>query len=62
MPAEPAFELYRDRAEEWRWRLVAENGNVIADSAEGYSSKQGAKRGIESVRRTVETADIEVLD
>ncbi|MEF8790051.1 MAG: HVO_2922 family protein, partial [Haloarculaceae archaeon] len=45
------FEVYRDSAGEWRWRLVASNGNIIADSGEGYSSKQGAERGIESVKR-----------
>jgi len=44
------FELYRDAAGEWRWRLVVPNGNIIADSGEGYASKQGAERGIESVK------------
>ncbi|WP_435320682.1 HVO_2922 family protein [Haloarchaeobius sp. TZWSO28] len=58
MPAKPVFELYRDSASEWRWRLVATNGNIIADSGEGYSSKQGAKRGIESVKRSVPKAEI----
>jgi len=55
------FEVYRDSADEWRWRLVATNGNIIADSGEGYSSKQGAERGIESVRRNAADADVEVL-
>jgi hypothetical protein len=58
MPAEPVFELYQDRASEWRWRLVASNGNIIADSAEGYASKQGAKRGIRSVKRSAPDAEI----
>jgi len=58
MPAEPVFELYQDRASEWRWRLVASNGNIIADSAEGYASKQGAKRGIQSVKRSAPDAEI----
>ena len=58
MPAEPVFELYQDRASEWRWRLVASNGNIIADSAEGYASKQGAKRGIRSVKRNAPDAEI----
>lgn len=62
MPAEPTFELYQDSAGEWRWRLVAENGNIIADSAEGYSSKQGAKRGIESVKRTAGQAEVRQVD
>lgn len=59
MPRAPTFELYRDTAEEWRWRLVATNGNVIADSGEGYATKQGAKRGIESVREAAPEAPIE---
>ncbi len=28
--------LYVDKAEEWRWRCVASNGRVVADSGEGY--------------------------
>lgn len=58
MPSEPVFELYRDSADEWRWRLVATNGNIVADSSEGYASKQGAKRGIQSVKRIAPEADI----
>ncbi|MCU4717301.1 HVO_2922 family protein [Halapricum hydrolyticum] len=44
------FELYEDSAGQWRWRLVHDNGNVIADSGEGYSSKQKARQGIDSVK------------
>ena len=44
------FELYEDKAAESRWRLVHDNGNVIADSGEGYASAQKAKQGLESVR------------
>lgn len=45
------FEVFRDRAGEWRWRLVHRNGNVIADGGEGYASKQNALKGLTSVRR-----------
>jgi amphi-Trp domain-containing protein len=45
------FELFEDSAEEWRWRLVHDNGNIIADSSEGYASKQKATQGLESVTR-----------
>jgi uncharacterized protein YegP (UPF0339 family) len=62
MPAEPVFELFEDDAGEWRWRLVATNGNIIADSGEGYSSKQGVKRGIESVRNAAPVAAIRTAD
>ena len=56
------FELYADRADEWRWRLVHDNGNILADSGEGYSSKQKCKQGIESVKRNASNADIEDVE
>lgn len=62
MPSKPQFELYQDRASEWRWRLVVSNGNIIADSGEGYSSKQGAKRGIWSVKSTAPDAQLVECD
>lgn len=62
MPAQPTFELYQDTIGEWRWRLVASNGKIIADSGGGYASKQGAKRGIKSVRNNAPTAEIVVRD
>lgn len=61
MSSEPTFEVYLDNADEWRWRLVAANGNIIADSGEGYQSKQGAQRGIESVKKGAPRAEVEVL-
>jgi uncharacterized protein YegP (UPF0339 family) len=58
VPSDPQFEIYEDSAGEWRWRLIAANGNIIADSGEGYNSKQGARRGIESVKRCVPDAEV----
>jgi len=52
------FELYKDRKGEWRWNLRHNNGNIIADSAEGYSSKQKAKQGMESVRKNTAGAPV----
>jgi uncharacterized protein YegP (UPF0339 family) len=43
------FELYKDRAGGFRFRLKAGNGEVIATS-ESYASKAGAQGGIESVK------------
>lgn len=43
------FELWKDKKGEWRWNLIARNGQVIAVS-EGYTTKAGAKGGIRSVR------------
>ncbi len=53
------FELFSDKADKWRWRLVHDNGNIIADGGQGYSSKQKAKQGLESVRTNVEGAPVE---
>ena len=58
MPNGPRFELFPDSAGEWRWRLVASNEQIIADSGEGYTSKQGARRGIRSVKRAAPEAAI----
>lgn len=33
------FQVYKDKAGEWRWRLRAKNGRIVADSGEGYKRK-----------------------
>lgn len=62
MSTRATFEVFQDNSDEWRWRLVAANGNIIADSGEGYRSKQGAQRGIESVKNSAAAADIQYVD
>lgn len=53
------FELYKDKAGEWRWRLRHEKGNIIADSGEGYRNKADAVNGIDSVKENAPTAPVE---
>lgn len=53
------FELYEDKAGDYRFRLKAGNGEVIA-TGQGYASKAGALNGIDSVRRNA--ADAEVIE
>lgn len=50
------FECYKDKADEYRFRLKAGNGEVIL-SSEGYSSKAGCTNGIESVRKNSANSD-----
>jgi uncharacterized protein YegP (UPF0339 family) len=45
----PVIEKYEDAAGEWRWRLKAANGQIIATSGEGYDSKSNADRAIDTV-------------
>ena len=53
----PKFEIYVDKAGEFRFRLKAKNGEPILAS-EGYKTKAGCKNGIESVKKN---ADSEVV-
>ena len=53
------LELYKDKAGEYRWRLRHENGNIIADSGEGYTSKANAENGIESVKENAPGSPID---
>jgi uncharacterized protein YegP (UPF0339 family) len=53
------FELYKDSKGEFRWRLIASNGQTIATSGEGYKAKDSAKAGIESVKKSAASAAIE---
>ena len=60
--SDATFELYADREEKWRWRLVHDNGEIIADSGQGYSSKQKAKQGLRSVQHNARGAAVETAD
>jgi len=51
------FEIYEDAKGEFRFRLKAGNGEVVA-TGEGYASKDGAIRGTEAVQRAAEGAEI----
>lgn len=52
MTAAAEFVIFQDVADEWRFRLVAANGEVIAAS-EGYVSRENAERGARDVVRAV---------
>lgn len=53
----PKFELYQDKAGEFRFRLKARNGEIIATS-EGYKTKDACENGIDSVRRNAPEAEV----
>jgi len=47
------FEVFKDDADEWRFRLKANNGKIVAVS-ESYPSIRNAKRGIRAVLDAIE--------
>jgi len=50
--SEPNAKVYKDDAGEWRFRIVAANGEIVAVS-EGYSRQTDAWRGLEAARRAL---------
>ena len=54
----PKFEIYTDKAGEFRFRLKARNGEIIGTS-EGYKAMKSCLNGIESVRKNA--ADSETV-
>ena len=65
MAAKAKFEIYKDKSKvtarsvEFRWRLIHANGQVIANSGEGYTTKANAISGINSVKENAPNATVE---
>ena len=57
----PKFEIYTDKAGEFRFRLKATNGEPILAS-ESYTTKAGCKNGVESVVKNAADATVEELE
>lgn len=53
----PKFEVFQDKAGEFRFRLKAANGEPILAS-EGYKAKDSCKKGINSVIRNAAEATV----
>ena len=56
----PKFEVYQDKAGEYRFRLKARNGEIIATS-EGYAAKASCLNGVESVKNNAPEAEVEEI-
>jgi len=54
----PKFEVYQDKKGEYRFRLTAANGQIIA-VGEGYKAKASCLKGIDSIKRNAPDAKIE---
>ena len=56
----PKFQVYKDNAGKFRFHLYARNGEIIADSSEGYETKDACFNGIDVVEQS-DTAEIKDL-
>ena len=53
------FEIFKDKAGEFRWRLKASNGAVIGTGGQGYKAKADCKHGIEIIMKGAAKAKVE---
>ena len=53
----PKYEVYLDKAGEYRFRLKAANGQIIA-TGEGYKQLSGCLSGIESIKKNAPDAEL----
>nr|MCR4839628.1 YegP family protein [Eubacterium sp.] len=53
----PKFEIYKDKKGEYRFRLKAGNGQIIA-TGEGYKELKSCKNGINSIKKNAPAAKI----
>ena len=53
----PKFEMYEDKSGQFRFRLKARNGQIIA-VGEGYTTKAACENGIQSVKKNADGAEI----
>jgi uncharacterized protein YegP (UPF0339 family) len=55
------LEFYKDEAGEFRWRLIAHNGNILATSSEGYKNRADCESIAESIFFNKAEPEVSVL-
>jgi len=54
-----SFEVYKDKGGEFRWRLKAGNGKIIAVPEDAYKNHADVKNAIESIQKNVAKMKVE---
>jgi uncharacterized protein YegP (UPF0339 family) len=57
--AAAVFELYKDSADEFRFRLKDGEGNLLATSGKGYATKADCQKVIDAIKSAVAKAKVE---
>jgi len=52
------FEVYEDKGKDYRWRLKASNGQVVASSSAGYATKADCEKAIDTVKKGAPKAEV----
>ena len=53
-----AFQVYEADTGEWRWRLIDEDGNVLADSGEEHASRNEASKAMMTLKEQAPDAEL----
>lgn len=56
------IELYRDEASEWRFRVKASNGRIVAEGGEGYKTKFFCNRNAKKLMEKLANASVQVKE
>jgi len=56
------LEVYKDSKGEWRWRLKASNGRVVATSGEGFKRKRSCTDSWNSVHNTFWAGRFDIVE
>lgn len=56
------FEIYQDAVKDFRWRLKAANGEVLATAGQGYKAKADAEKGVERIQQEVVKLKFEMYE
>ncbi|HZI24306.1 MAG TPA: DUF1508 domain-containing protein [Chryseolinea sp.] len=58
----PKFEIYKDKSKQFRWRLKASNGRIIAESGEAYKRKRELKASISNIEFWIKNYNCPIID
>lgn len=53
------FEMFKDEGGDFRWRLKAANGRIVATSGQGYKAKADCQHGIDLIRKEAGKAKVD---
>jgi uncharacterized protein YegP (UPF0339 family) len=53
------FEVYQDNKGEYRWRVLATNGQTIGSSSEGYKAKADCEKAVDTVKKGAAKAEVD---
>lgn len=56
------FEVYQDASKDFRWRLKAGNGEVLATPGQGYKAKTDCHKGVERIKTEADKLAFEVYE